>query len=331
MRAPDSPGISRTWDGLEIAADEPVGSSVVVRRGVAPGLVEVLLLHRAHHGPQYAGDWAWTVPAGCRHPGEAVYSGALRELAEEAGLTGLAPWAVDLSGRWALFAVDVPPETPVDLVDPEHDRYEWLPAPHAMARVLPAVVSEQQTRAVSVPAVDLRFRPMNDDDFSAVARWHSAAHVAAWWDHRSQDEGAVRARYAGRVSGDETTRMWVVEVGGRPVGMFQDYRLGDEPDYAAMTGDSEAVGFDYLVGDVELVGRGLGTRMIWEFCRDVLHRDYPQAAHLVASPSLRNGRSLRALAKCGFTSGPRIQPPAQPGESPDVKVVCTLDVAHWLG
>lgn len=331
MSARDSPGISRTWDGLEIAVDEPIGSSVVVRRLVEPQQVEVLLLHRAHHGPEYAGDWAWTVPAGCRHPGEAVYPGALRELAEEAGLTGLAPWAVDLSSRWALFAVDVPPDAPVDLVDPEHDRYEWLPAPLALARVLPAVVSEQQVRAVGVPAAEVRFRPMTDEDFAAVARWQAAAHVAAWWDQRSQDEDAVRRRYAGAVSGDEAVRMWVVEVDGRPIGMFQDYRLCDEPDYAAMTGYPEGVGFDYLVGDVELVGRGLGTRMIWEFCRDILHRDYPEVAHLVASPSHRNGRSLRALAKCGFTSGPRIRPPPEPGESPDVEIVCTLDVAHWLG
>jgi 8-oxo-dGTP pyrophosphatase MutT (NUDIX family) len=43
--------------------------------------MEHLLLHRAHHGPDFAGDWAWTFPAGCRQPGERVYLSVLRELA----------------------------------------------------------------------------------------------------------------------------------------------------------------------------------------------------------------------------------------------------------
>src|SRR4051794_36450773 len=115
-----SDGVARTWDGLEIASDEPIGGSVCVRRTTASGVREVLLLHRSHQGADFEGDWAWTGPAGCRHPGEPVYSGVLRELAEEAGIEGYYPWAVDLTGRWALFAVDVPYDVPIELVDPEH-------------------------------------------------------------------------------------------------------------------------------------------------------------------------------------------------------------------
>src|SRR3954452_724669 len=143
--------VSRTWDGLEIATDEPIGSTVVVRRVSPAGETELLLLHRSVRGVDFEGDWAWTAPAGCRQPGEAVYPAALRELAEEAGLSGLQPWAVDLSARWALFAVDVPYDIEVDLVDPEHDRYAWLTAAAAAPRVRPVVVSEQQARACDVP------------------------------------------------------------------------------------------------------------------------------------------------------------------------------------
>jgi len=103
--------------------DRPEGAAVVVRRWNADATPEVLLLHRNAEGPGYDGDWAWTSPAGCRQPGEAVYPAALRELAEEAGLRGLDPWAIDLSGSWVRFAVDVEADTAVDLVDPEHDRY----------------------------------------------------------------------------------------------------------------------------------------------------------------------------------------------------------------
>ena len=73
--------LNQTWDGLSIAADTPTGATVVVRRRDLAGRLEFLLLHRNAEGADYEGDWAWTAPAGCRQPGEAVYPAALRELA----------------------------------------------------------------------------------------------------------------------------------------------------------------------------------------------------------------------------------------------------------
>jgi len=330
-----SDSADRTWDGLEIAADHPTGVSVCVRRKDlrhgAAGACEVLLLHRAHHGPDYQGDWAWTSPAGCRLPGEPVYAAVRRELAEEAGVEGVAPWAVDLSGRWATFALDLPTEAPITLVDPEHDRFEWAPPDVLSSRVLPTQVAEQQTRAAAVPAVDLAFRPMEATDFGKVAQWQSAPHVASWWDSRSRDEQSVRERYLPRLRGDEPTRMWVVEIDGAPAGFLQDYRVRDHPDYAVRTQDLDAIAFDYAIGEPGLIGRGLGTRLVWEFCRDVLRRDHPEAAHFLASPSHRNAASLRVLAKCGFSQGRWIDDLGRPGEPPDTEIVCTFDVAHWLG
>ena len=90
-----------TWDGLPVSAERPHGVTVVVYRWTEQGL-QVLLLHRAHRGPDYEGDWAWTPPAGARLPGEPVEACARRELREEAGLVldvrptacGTADWAV---------------------------------------------------------------------------------------------------------------------------------------------------------------------------------------------------------------------------------------------
>jgi RimJ/RimL family protein N-acetyltransferase len=323
--------VRRTWDGLEIASDEPTGSTVVVRRHNRAGELELLLLHRQAHGPGYEGDWAWTGPAGCRQPGEAVYPAALRELAEEAGLVGLAPWAVDLSGRWALFAVDVSSAATVELVDPEHDRYEWAPPDAVARRMLPAMVAEGQLRAAAVPKVDLRFRQMSDADFGLVARWHREPHVFEWWDHASLDEEAARARYEPRGRGDDPTRMWIVEADDEPAGVLQSYRVSSYADYAQSTGEHDAAAFDYLLGEPGLIGRGLGTRMVWEFCRDVLRPTYPDAPRFLASPSVRNARSLRVLEKCGFARGRTIAGEEGPDGAAEPELVCTLDVTHWFG
>lgn len=327
----------RTWDGLERAADDPLGATIAVRRPAVGGGFQFLTLHRNVRGPEYGGDWAWTSPAGCRKPGEGVYSAAVRELAEEAGITGCLPWAVDLSvsaaggGGWTIFALDVPADTVIDLVDPEHDRFEWVSAAEAAARIKPAWVAESQISKVAlIPTVTISFRDLTLADLSDMVRWHRAPHATQWFHGEALDLAEAERRYAPRVTGETPTRMWVVELDGTAVGYVQAYPVGDYPDYAAKTADPVAVGFDYLIGDAELVGKGLGTRMIWEFLRDVAAPTYPSAPRFLASPSHRNKASLRVLEKCGFTQGLWIDEVSGTDDQPDTEIVCTLDRHHWL-
>jgi 8-oxo-dGTP pyrophosphatase MutT (NUDIX family) len=166
-----------TWDGLPIAAEEPNGSTVIVRRQRGR---EYLILHRARHGMQ--GDWAWTPPAGARQPGESILAGALRELAEEADISGVDIWPVDLSGGWARFCVEVAADTAVRLVDVEHDQFEWVSSNEAIRRCAPARVNDGIRRADRVSGCDIAFRPLARADLAAMLRWQTAPHVAEWFD-----------------------------------------------------------------------------------------------------------------------------------------------------
>lgn len=287
---------TETYDGQPVAADDPRGATVIVRRPGTAGW-EYLVLHRAHEGPEYAGDWAWTAPAGCRLPGEPVEPGALRELAEETGIVDMAIWAVDLSGRWAVFAAEVAADQPV-ILDAEHDRYEWLPADEAVARILPASVAEQIRRVELVPPVHVHFRAMTLADLPAVAEGLAQPHVRPWYPEPDHSLGQLQQRYGDRIRGASPIRMWVIEVDRVPVGQVQDYRLSDDPHFAAVE-LPDAVGVDYALTDPALTGRGVGTRMLWRFLRDVVWMDY-DAAHIVAAPALDNVVSLRTLAKVGF-------------------------------
>lgn len=137
-----------TWDGQPIAADWPRGVSVFVYRSVG-GALEVLLLHRSHHGPDYDGDWAWTTPAGCRLPGEDVDACAVRELHEEAGLA-LSMRRFDEGEEWARYVAEAPADAVVTMHDPEHDRYEWVSAAEALRRVRPAPPLDALRAALAV-------------------------------------------------------------------------------------------------------------------------------------------------------------------------------------
>jgi 8-oxo-dGTP pyrophosphatase MutT (NUDIX family) len=162
-----------TWDGLPVAPDEPHGAAILARRSG-----EYLLLHRAHHGPGYQGDWAWTPPSGSRQPGESVLSAAVRELAEETAFLA-APAdlrALDVSGPWAHFGLDVPMDARPKL-DAEHDRFEWLPPLEAIARCKPALVADGIRLAESARYAEITFRPRAETQHVAVVNGSDAGYL----------------------------------------------------------------------------------------------------------------------------------------------------------
>jgi 8-oxo-dGTP pyrophosphatase MutT (NUDIX family) len=135
-----------TWDGEPVSREPPHGATIVVASR-APAGWRYLLLHRAHHGADWAGDWAWTPPAGSRKPGEEVAACASRELREETGLTATPQPVRTGDVTWAVFALAVPWGATVLVDGTEHDRAEWVSYDEARQRCLPAVVAEAFTEA----------------------------------------------------------------------------------------------------------------------------------------------------------------------------------------
>jgi aminoglycoside 6'-N-acetyltransferase len=292
------------------ARDLPEGSAVVVRRP-------------ADSGWEYAVRPDSTLPGGPRLSGESVFAGASRASADQTGIE-TEPWAVDLSGRWATWAVTVPRNRAVDVG-------EWLPA-SAVRRRLTTEAADAVVKVDRIPEVTVDFRPMTRDDLPTYVDWQHTPHARQWFHAGRMDLAEAERRYGPRIDGDVPIRMWVIRLGGRDVGMLQDYRVGDNDEYAAKTGDPDAAAFDYLIGDPDLVGRGIGTRMVGQFLRERLRPAYPDAPRFLASPDHRNRASLRLLDKLGFRQGLWIDEPAGgPYDPPETEIVCTLDVDRWYG
>ena len=181
-----------------------------------------------------------------------------------------------------------------------------------------------------VLSVTIGFRAMTRADLADVVRWQAQPHVARWWNNENPDVATAERNYGPAIDGDDPTRMWVVELNGRSVGTVQDYRIGDHPEYALLTAEPDAIGLDYLVGAAEWVGKGVGTRMLWAFLRDVLRPHYPDATTYFAAPDHRNGASLRVLDKLGFARGLWFDEPRPDGRV-DTVVSCVLDVRRLFG
>ena len=147
------------------------------------------------------------------------------------------------------------------------------------------------------------FRRLTRSDFVLLARWLAEPHVVRWWSHEFTPE-AIEADFGDAVDGVEPGEDWIAELDGEPIGLVQYSRFADYPEYIAEmnavypVGDGSAT-IDYLVGDLDRVARGLGSRMIAAFVEFVWRHD-PGTTHLVVPVNSANEASWRALQRAGF-------------------------------
>ena len=150
----------------------------------------------------------------------------------------------------------------------------------------------------------LTFRPLEKADFALFARWLGKPHVQKWWREPATVEH-VAAEYGACTDGDMTTRVYVVQADGKPIGIVQCYAAASYPEWAKLFPEEalSMASIDYLIGEEDYVGRGVGTQMIREFVERVVRPVYPEATGVVTSVEIENGPSLGALRKAGFGEG----------------------------
>jgi aminoglycoside 6'-N-acetyltransferase len=82
--------------------------------------------------------------------------------------------------------------------------------------------------------------------------------------------------------------------------MVQTYLVSDYQDWKEVVQVGPGVaGVDILIGEEELIGQGLGPRVLAQFVRDVVFAD-PATHAAVATVEEPNRRSWRAFEKAGF-------------------------------
>lgn len=153
------------------------------------------------------------------------------------------------------------------------------------------------------PTSGLGFRRLVRADFSLLARWLAEPHVARWWNHEFTPE-AVERDFGPAVDGDEPSEDYVVLLGGRPVGLIEYTRFDDYPEYVAdltplLSLPGGAVSIDYLIGEKEATGRGVGRAMLAAFAERIWDTN-SQAPCIVVPVSAANEASWKALIGAGF-------------------------------
>ena len=159
-----------------------------------------------------------------------------------------------------------------------------------------------------------RFTPLREEDFGTVRRWLLEPHVKRWWDDgvKTPYPDAVIADYRDAIEGKDPTYHYLAHVDGRPVGMLQHYRIGDDPYYAgALALREDAIGVDLFIGEADLIGKGHGPAMLRQFLRDVAF-PFHGIDVCVIGPSVKNVAAIRAYEKAGFRALKEVQVPDEP-------------------
>ncbi len=135
------------------------------------------------------------------------------------------------------------------------------------------------------------FRPLEHPDLPLVLAWLAKPQVAAFWPTPEDPQSEFFPR-------DDPVEFFLALLDGRPIGLIQHYRWDDYPAEAAEIGAHPGeVGLDYLIGEPELIGHGVGPAMLSAFLTD--HVD-PKTTGVRTNVAQDNRRSWRCLEKLGF-------------------------------
>jgi aminoglycoside 6'-N-acetyltransferase len=149
--------------------------------------------------------------------------------------------------------------------------------------------------------VNLSFRPLTVTDLAQLHAWLQRPHVRRWWRDTDTYEETV-AHYLPSLEGDDPSDHYVIVVDGRDAGMIETYLVADYPEYDAIVRVGAGVaGVDLLIGEPDLMGRGVGTQTLRQFVDDIVFARAETVA-CIAGVDVENEASLRAFAKAGFTA-----------------------------
>lgn len=151
--------------------------------------------------------------------------------------------------------------------------------------------------------MEIGFRPVTEADFPLLGRWLSEPHVARWWCHETSPEAVLRD-FGPTARGEEPAEDFLVLLAGRPVGLIQRNRHADYPEDREELARSVEVpegafGVDYLIGEPDEIGHGLGPAVIAAMVARIW-ADHPDATCVIVPVAAANRRSWRALEKAGL-------------------------------
>jgi RimJ/RimL family protein N-acetyltransferase len=176
----------------------------------------------------------------------------------------------------------------------------------------------------------LVLRPMTEDDWPTLERWMRDPEVL-WWsegaDVTSYSPEEVRGIYRQMSS---LGYAFVAELDGHPIGEVCLQRVNLDRVRARYARDADLRRMPITIGEKELWGRGLGTRIIRLLTRHAFEMEGADAV-IACGVSDTNVRSRRAFEKNGYVVDAVVPLVGDPKASEEIDLVLTRERWAALG
>lgn len=146
----------------------------------------------------------------------------------------------------------------------------------------------------------IAFRPLGHGDLSLLAGWMNGSHWQQWWGDPEKELGEIKAM----VEGADSTRPYIFQIDGEPVGYIQYWHVGEaqcEPwitEYPWLEKlPADAIGIDLSIGSAANLSKGIGSHALRKFASGLHKEGY---SDIIIDPDPDNKRAVRAYEKAGF-------------------------------
>jgi len=148
--------------------------------------------------------------------------------------------------------------------------------------------------------VDFKFVPLSESDFDLMHDWLNRPHVTEWWDG-TETLNQVQVKYQNKIEA-RFVFPYLIYLNEKPIGYIQMYiAKTDDPDSQWWPDTEEGtVGVDQLIGEAELINKGIGTAFVRQFTDELLKKDWIKK--VIVDPTPENARAIRAYEKAGFNA-----------------------------
>lgn len=147
----------------------------------------------------------------------------------------------------------------------------------------------------------LELKLLIDSDIPLVEKWLSKEHVKKWYEIPAQDVTLDDWIYELKERNGEFKWLnhLIVMWHGHPIGMCQYYKCEDsiDEDFGSLPRVG-SYGIDYLIGEEDYLGKGLGREMILLLVKKIFC--LPDAKRVTADIDKNNKASEGVLLSCGF-------------------------------
>jgi aminoglycoside 6'-N-acetyltransferase-1b/aminoglycoside 6'-N-acetyltransferase-2 len=142
-------------------------------------------------------------------------------------------------------------------------------------------------------------RPMTTLDLPMLHRWLNAPHIVEWWGGERPTLEQVQRDYRPDTMAAQRVTPYIGLLGDEPFAYAQSYvAMGAGGGWWPDERDPGVRGIDQSIAHAELLGMGLGTRLV----RTLVERLFtdPAVTRIQTDPAPDNHRAIRCYEKAGF-------------------------------